>query len=140
MKQWLAARRFLLLALPLGFGGCAAPPPPAPTDLRLLIHPALNDLLQISPPNETRGSDGRVLATVELRNRGQTDVPIRHLTDWLTVEGRPVASLQSRPRFLTVPQFGVAVIEADAPNTTAQRFRIQIEPDMPDAGMAPAKE
>ena len=81
-----------------------------------------------------------MLATVELRNKGQMDVPVRHLTDWLSVEGRPVASLQSRPRFLTVPQFGVAVIEADAPNTTAQRFRIQIEPDMPDAGMGSSKE
>jgi hypothetical protein len=110
--------------------GCAAPQSPAPTDPRVAIAPGAA-ALAVGEPRVSLAADGRMQVAVYLQNPGGADVPVRHLTDWLDAAGRPIATLQSRPRFMSVPRFGSAIIDVEAPSRQARDFRMRIDIDAP---------
>jgi uncharacterized protein YcfL len=113
--------------LALALAACAAPPaPPASVDPRVVIVPGLP--ITTGAPLVTKQS-GMLRVTATLANGTPQDIPVLATTDWIDPQGRSIASVVSRPRRLTVPRFGDAVLDSIAPRASATGFRIRVELD-----------
>lgn len=132
MSRAWCGRRGLALALPLAWlAGCAAPPPPAPSDPRLIPTPVVQKALLLQVTGADPGPDGRLRVTVEVRNPNGADFPLRYQAEWFDAAARPINTAQARTQFRSIPRFGAATLTADAPNPAARSFRISLDLDAP---------
>ncbi len=118
--------RAVALLLPLALATCAAPQSPPLADPRIFLVPGLPisaDAAGVSVEN------GLMRVAVRLSNRTDRDVPVLVMTEWTDREARPMRSVTSRPRRLTVPRFGDAAIDSLAPGSNAADWRMSVEPD-----------
>jgi hypothetical protein len=107
---------------------CTAPPPPERPagDPRVFITPDLP--LAAAAPIVSRGVSG-LEVSLRLLNPTPVDFAVLATTDWIDAAGRPVDTVISRPRRITVPRFGDATVQSTAPKESVSDFRIRIEPD-----------
>jgi hypothetical protein len=115
------------LAAPLlAFALAACAPPPPPGDPRVTLVPGLP--LTADVPNVST-ENGLLRVVVVLSNRTDRDVAVLAMAEWTDEAARPLRSVMSAPRRLTVPRFGNANLDSLAPNSAAAGFHVNVQPD-----------
>lgn len=113
--------------LSVALAGCTMPPAPfGSRDPRVVIAPDAK--LVAGPPIVTRGDSG-LEVSLELENPTPSDMAVLVTTDWFDAAGRPVETVMSLPRRVTVPRFADSFVRGIAPTTSVSGFRIHVEPD-----------
>jgi hypothetical protein len=115
-----------LLPLAVALFACAAPPPPPPADPRVFLSPGLP--LIADAPNVS-SENGLLRVVLHISNGTDRDVPVLVTTEWVDGASRPLRSVMSAPRRVTVPRFRDVTVDSLALAANAAGFRVSVEPD-----------
>ncbi len=115
------------MGLLLLLAACAEAQQPPAVDPRLVVTPVVAANLLLSSPAVSRLADGRLHVVVTLQNPQPADFPLRVQTDWLDATGAALSTAASRPQFRLLPRGTDTTLDADAPNTRAQDFRMTLD-------------
>lgn len=85
--------------------------------------PVLADVPIVSRDN------GLLSLSLRLENPTAKDIKVVTITDWMDGAGRPVATVMSTPRHVTVPRYGDTFLSGVAPRGDIVSFHVRVEPD-----------